>query len=164
MGILVCVEFQHPDVVDHRNLSNPPRTRAAIGIRADIFTTERYLQAEVFFLPVLRLCIWLLQAAIIHLGIRLAGKASDMDRILLIGGFVYLVVMPPILVTDWLLVAIDRFDVSITMYTHGFVALWSLTLMSFGLKSLLKIKFVLAICTSMLALITTIPLLMIFAR
>jgi hypothetical protein len=126
--------------------------------------TERYLQAEIFFLPVLRIGIWLLQAAIIHLGIRLAGQVSDMDRILMIGGLIYLIVMPPLMVTDWVLVGLDRFEVGITMYTHGLAALWSVILTILGLRVLLGIKLPLGVLTSTVALISTLPLLMIFAR
>ena len=126
--------------------------------------TEHYLQAEFFFLPILRISLWLLQAAVIHLGIRLTGQPSDLDRILLIGGLTYFVVMPPLLVSDWILVAINRFEVAITMYTHGFVAIWSMILTILGLQTLLRIRRSLAAVTSILALLLTLPYLMIFAR
>ena len=126
--------------------------------------TEHYLQAEFFFLPILRISLWLLQAAVIHLGIRLTGQPSDLDRILLIGGLTYFVVMPPLLVSDWILVAINRFEVAITMYTHGFVAIWSMILTILGLQTLLRIRRSLAAVPSILALLLTLPYLMIFAR
>ncbi len=43
---------------------------------------ENYLLAEIFFLPVVRMAVWPLGAGVVHLGIRLAGKPSNMDQIL----------------------------------------------------------------------------------
>ena len=48
---------------------------------------DRYLFAELFFLPVVRMAAWLLGAAIVHLGLRLLGCSSNFDRILQIGGW-----------------------------------------------------------------------------
>ncbi len=47
---------------------------------------KNYYLAEVFFLPIFGVTIWLLISALAHVGIRLAGKSSDFDRVLNIVG------------------------------------------------------------------------------
>jgi len=47
--------------------------------RLTFLTMENYYEAEIFFLPVFGLTIWLLGSAIVHVILRLAGKASDLD-------------------------------------------------------------------------------------
>jgi hypothetical protein len=126
--------------------------------------TERYLLVEIFFLPVLRVAVWLLASASIHLGVRLAGRVSDFDTILNIGGLGYLVVMPPLLLADWLLVALDAYAISITTWTHLGVALWSMGLTVVGLRRLLHLPLGLALGLAALSTAVSIPLLAIFAR
>jgi hypothetical protein len=126
--------------------------------------TEHYLVAEMFFLPVLRVGLWLLGSVIIHVGIRLAGKPSDVDLILNIGGLAYLVVMPLLLPSDWLLIALNLYGIGITQYTHGFVALWSMFLSVVGLRRMLGVGTGLALGLSLLSMVTSIMILAIFAR
>jgi hypothetical protein len=126
--------------------------------------TEDYLVAEIFFLPVLRVVVWLLEGAIIHVGIRLSGRTSDFDQILNIGGLAYLVVMPPLMLSDWVLIALDHYQVTITAFTHGFVALWGLFLSIVGLQKLLDVKIWLAFGLSLLNMVVGISIFAIFAR
>ena len=56
--------------------------------------TEKYLLAEMFFLPPLRVLVWLLGAAVVHLGLRLARHPGGFDQLLNMGGLGYLVIMP----------------------------------------------------------------------
>ncbi len=126
---------------------------------------EHYLLAQIFFLPVVRMTHWLLSAAIIHLGIRLAGKPSNMDQILNIAGVIYLVVMPYTFLVDWTLIALNAFNSSVVFGLHGVVDLvWSLVLQVIGLRRLLGIETKLALTVSLISSAVGMPLLALFAR
>jgi hypothetical protein len=53
--------------------------------------TENYYAALIFFFPMFGLAAWLLMSAIVHIVLRLTGKASDFDMILNIVGMGMLV-------------------------------------------------------------------------
>lgn len=126
---------------------------------------DRYLFAELFFLPVARMAIWLLGGAVVHVTLRLMGKASDIDRILQIGGVVYLVVMPYTFLVDWTTLALGVFGFGLIVYIHGIVdLLWSLTLQVIGLKVLLGLKTKLALGLVFVSTLVTFPYLAILAR
>jgi hypothetical protein len=124
--------------------------------------TEEYLLAEIFFLPPLRLLVWLLGAAVVHLGLRLAGHPGEMDTLLNIGGLGYLITMPFILLSDWLLIAVNAYGVA--EYTHPLAAVWGLVLTVIGLKRMLNVKTGLAVVLALVSMLVTIPFLAIFAR
>jgi len=126
---------------------------------------EHYLLAQIFFLPVVRMADWLLSAAIIHLGIRLAGKPSNMDQILNIAGVIYLVVMPYTFLVDWTLIALNAFNSQVVVGLHGVVDLvWSLALQVIGLRRLLGIETKLALIVSLISSAVGMPLLALLAR
>jgi hypothetical protein len=100
--------------------------------------TEQYLLAEILFLPTLRIVVWMLGAAVTHLALRLVGHPGGFDQLLNIGGLGYLVVMLFILVSDWLLIVIDRYD--IVMVTHSLVLPWAMILTVIGLRQLLNVR------------------------
>jgi hypothetical protein len=124
--------------------------------------TAKYLLVEIFFLPPLRIVVWLIGAAVIQLGLRLAKQASDFDILLNIGGLGYLITMPFILLSDWLLIALNTYWLA--EYTHPLSAFWGAVLTVIGLKKLLGVKTGLAIGLVILSMAVSIPLLAIFAR
>ena len=124
--------------------------------------TENYRLAEMFFLPPLRILVWVMAAGVIHLGLRLANKASNFDIILNIGGLGYLVMMPFVLLSDWLLIILNAYWLA--EYTHPLAALWGLVLTVIGLKELLGTRTGLAITMTIVSMVVSIPLLAIFAR
>ena len=127
--------------------------------------TNRYLLAQVFFMPVLRMAVWILGSCVIHLGIRLAGKPSDMDKILNIGGVQYLVVMPYTFLVDWSTLALGVFDISLIGYIHGGIDLvWSIALQVIGLRVMMGLRTGQALGLSLASTAVTLPLLAIFAR
>ncbi len=70
-----------------------------------------------------------MSAAVIHLGIRRAGKPSNMDQILNIAGVIYLVVMPYTFLIDWTAIALNVYRSGVIIILHGVVDLvWSLAL------------------------------------
>jgi hypothetical protein len=123
---------------------------------------KNYLFAEMFFLPPLRVLVWLMGAAVIHLGLRLAGSRSDMDKLLNIGGLGYLVLMPFILVTDWILIGLDSYRFA--TWTHPLAALWGAVLSVIGLRTLLGTKTWLAVTLTVLSSAAGIAFLAVFAR
>lgn len=126
---------------------------------------ENYLLAQIFFLPVVRMAAWLLGSATIHLGIRLAGKPSNMDQILNIAGVIYLVVMPYTFLVDWTTIAFNAFTSDIIVGLHGVVDLiWSLALQVIGLRRLLGIENKLAISVAAIGFAMQLPLLALLAR
>lgn len=126
---------------------------------------DRYLLAELFFLPAVRMATWLLGAAVVYLGARLAGRPADMDRLLQVGGVVYLVVMPYTFAVDWTTLAFGAFGTGLIVYVHGVVDLvWSVALQVVGLRVLLGLPAGLALGLTLLSTLFTLPLLMIFAR
>ena len=126
---------------------------------------ENYLLAQIFFMPVLRMAQWLLSSAIVHLGIRLAGKPSDMDQILNIAGVIYLVVMPYTFLIDWTAIALNAFNSQVIVVLHGVVDLvWSLALQVIGLRQLLGIETKLALIVAVISSAVGVPLLALFAR
>jgi hypothetical protein len=111
------------------------------------------------------MAVWLLGAAVVHLCLRLLGKPSDIDRILQIGGVVYLVVMPYTFLVDWTTLALGVFGFGLIVYIHGTVDLvWSLTLQVIGLKVLLGLKTKLALGLVLINAVFTFPYLAILAR
>ena len=126
---------------------------------------ENYLLAQIFFLPMVRMLAWLLGAAVIHLGIRLAGKPSNMDQILNIAGVIYLVVMPYTFLIDWTAIALNAFNSQVIVVLHGVVDLvWSLALQVIGLRQLLGIETRLALIASVISAAVGVPLLALLAR
>ncbi len=123
---------------------------------------EKYLRAEIFFLPPLRILVWLMTSATIHLVLRLTGRPGDIDRLLNIGGMGYLVTMPFVLASDWLLVAMNAYPIA--EYTHPLVAVWGAGLGFIGVKKLLGLQTGLALVLSAISFGVSIPLLAIFAR
>ena len=124
--------------------------------------TEDYLLAEIFFLPPLRILVWLLGAAVIHIGLRLAKHPGGMDILLNIGGLATLVVMPVSLLSDWLLIALGAYRIA--EYTHPLAAVWGVVLTVLGLKQMLGVRTGMAVVLALASEVLTIPFLAIFAR
>ena len=127
-----------------------------------ILPAERYLLAELFFLPILRVLVALLAAGVIHVFLRLARQPTDYDRQVNLGGMGYLVMMPVVLVTDWLLLATGRYDLAV--YTHSAGMIWSLILAVVGLRRFFGLSTGYAVVGWALSQVLTLPFLSIFAR
>jgi hypothetical protein len=124
--------------------------------------TEKYLLPEMFFLPPLRLLVWLMASAVTHLGLRLAGQESRFDQILNIGGLGYLVIMPFILLSDWIFIALNSY--ALATYVHSLTAPWSIFLITIGLKKVLGVRTWLAVAMAIVSEAISIPFLALFAR
>jgi hypothetical protein len=132
--------------------------------RLTFLTMENYYAAEVFFLPVFGLAVWLLGSAIVHLVLRLARKTSDFDQILNILGMGMLIPMPVIWIWDWTMIALNWYQMTIMAISHSFFALWGVILYSIGFKRILGLRVMVAIGLSLVIAIVYISLAMIFVR
>lgn len=126
---------------------------------------DRYLVAQLFFIPVLRMLLWVIVSGVTHVGLRLLGSKSDFDLLLQIGGVVFLVVMPYSFLIDWSTLALGVFGFGLIVYIHGAVDLvWSLVLSVIGLQVLLQLDWRTAIGLNLIATSLVMPFGAIFAR
>lgn len=139
-------------------LGRPPLMKSALTF----LPTEDYLLPEMFFLPLLRILVWLMGSAVIHLGLRLLKETSDFDQILNIGGMGYLVIMPVILLSDWVLVLLNAYRWA--QFSHSIALPWSIVLTAVGLRSLLGIRFRRAVLLGIIGEMVSIPFLALLAR
>lgn len=101
--------------------------------------TDRYYAAEVFFLPVFGLGVWLLGSAGVHVIVRSAKRSSDFDGVLNIVAFGLLVPMPVVWVLDWSSIALGLYGPVWIPLMHSAVSVWEVALFSIGFIRLLKV-------------------------
>ena len=128
-------------------------------------STESYYRAEIFFLPVFGVVVWLLGSAVVHLCLRLAGRPSSFDWVLNVIGFGLLIVMPVVWLLDWLSIALNLYGVGVIPVIHVLLSIWEVALFGIGLNKMEGLHFWPA---CLLGLIFTfgvyIPLAMLFVR
>lgn len=132
--------------------------------RLTFLTMENYYRAQIFFLPLFGLAIWLLGSAVGHLVLRLAGKASDIDQVLNIVGMGLLIPMPVVWVWDWTVIALDWYRMAVMATSHSVFAVWEVVLFSMGFKRILGLRTFTAIGLAVAIRIVYIALAMIFIR
>jgi Yip1 domain len=127
-------------------------------------STKDYYRAEVFFLPLFGLTLWLLMSALAHVLLRVAGKGSDMDRILNIVGLGMLIPMPVLWACDVAMIALNIFTLPWSAIIHATVQVWEAGLQALGFRRLLGLRILPAILLALLINALYIGLAMIFAR
>lgn len=127
-------------------------------------STEDYYAAEIFFLPVFGLSVWLLGGAITHLVLRLAHKTSDFDLILNIVGVSMLIPAPVVWIWDWTMIALNWYQVTMMAISHSVFALWGVILYSIGFKKILELQTPAAIALALLIVVVYVLLAMVFVR
>jgi hypothetical protein len=103
--------------------------------------TEGYFAAEVFFLPVFGLAVWLLGSALVHLCLRLAGRPSSFDWVLNAIGLSLLIVMPAVWLLDWLSIALNVYGAGFTPVIHVLLSVWEVALIGVGLSKMEGLHF-----------------------
>ncbi|UCH63198.1 MAG: YIP1 family protein [Fidelibacterota bacterium] len=125
---------------------------------------EHYYRAEIFFLPLFGLFIWLLGAATVHLVLSLTGKYNDFNQVLNIMGMSMLIVMPGVWLWDWVVIILNYYHLTIMAVSHSVFALWGVGLYTIGFNRILGLRvlpaFALAFCVTLIY----IPLAAIFVR
>jgi hypothetical protein len=114
-------------------------------------STERYYLAEMFFLPIWGLAIWILMASIVYLCLRFTRTRSDYDKILNIIGIGMLVPMPVLWIWNWTAIAVNIYTVTNQAITHSIAQTWEATIQAVCYVKLLKISLPIAIA---LAIVT----------
>lgn len=132
--------------------------------RLTFLATEDYYSAEIFFLPVFGLGIWLLGSAVVHVVLRLAGKVSDIDQVLNIIGMAWLIPMPVVWLWDWTTIALDWYQITVMAVSHSIFALWEVILCSVGFKRILRLRTLPAIGLALATAGVYISLAMMFVR
>lgn len=126
--------------------------------------TEDYYVAEIFFLPLFGLVLWLLGSAIVHVVLRLMGEASDFDQILNVVGMGMLIPMPAVWLWDWTAIAVSWYRTTVMAASHALFALWGAVLYAIGLKKILGLRTPLASGLAAVVMGVYIGLAMIFIR
>ena len=103
-------------------------------------STQNYYKAEIFFMPVFGLFIWLLMSGTAHLIFRLSGRSSDFDKLLNVVGFGMLVPMPVVWVWDWLMIAFNSYSLLPMAVSHFLFQLWETGVECVGVRRLQKLK------------------------
>ena len=99
-----------------------------------------YYQAEVFFLPLFGVVVWLLAGALIYLILKLTRYDNNIDWILNVIGFSLLVVMPVVWLLDWVTIALDVYGADFTIPIHAAVSVWEVALMAIGFKKIERLS------------------------
>ncbi len=76
-------------------------------------------------------------SAIVHLVLRLAGNVSDFDQVLNIVGMGMLIPMPLVWLWDWMMIALNLYQMTMMAVSHGFFQLWETIIESIGFMRIL---------------------------
>ena len=126
--------------------------------------TEQYYAALIWLGPIVLIAEQLMQAAVIHVVIRLTGRPSNFDQIVNIVGMSALVVGAFLLVWDWLWLASGGMDQYFLGYSHLVISLWAVLILVIGLRRILGIPVWLGILLSLLAVPVALPFAIMFMR
>jgi hypothetical protein len=85
---------------------------------------EKYYLAEMFFLPLWGLAIWILMGSVVYLILRFSSAKCDFDKILNIFGLGMLVPMPFLWLWDWTAIALNIYTVTNQAITHSIAQIW----------------------------------------
>jgi hypothetical protein len=99
-----------------------------------------------------------------HVLLRVAGKGSDMDRILNIVGLGMLIPMPVLWACDIAMIALNIFALPWSALSHATVQVWEASLEALGFRRLLRLRPLPAIGIALVINALYIGLAIIFAR
>jgi len=105
-----------------------------------ILPAEKYYFAEMFFLPLWGLAIWMLMSSLAYLILRLTNANSDFDQILNIIGIGMLIPMPFVWLWDWIAIALNIYTVMNQAFTHSVAQTWEATIQAICFVKILKIQ------------------------
>ena len=101
---------------------------------------EHHYRAQLVFLPVFGMGLWLLMGGTAHGLLRLTGERSDLGRVLDVIGVAMVIPMPPLWVCDMALIAADRFRLPELAVVNPAVQLWETALFGIGLRTALGVS------------------------
>lgn len=100
---------------------------------------EHHYRAQLVFLPVVGMGLWLLMGGTAHALLRLTDERSDLGRVLDVIGVAMVIPMPPLWVCDMALIAADRFRLPELAVVNPTVQLWETALFGIGLHTALGV-------------------------
>ncbi|UCD37369.1 MAG: hypothetical protein JSW54_11125 [Fidelibacterota bacterium] len=126
--------------------------------------TESYYAISVGMAPLFILGQWLLLCAVLHVVLRLTGRASDLDQILNLTGMAALVVGTVLVVWDWIWFGLGWHSDVVLGISHLVIDVWGIVIIVAGLRILLGVPVKLGIILNLIWLALGVPLAMIFMR
>lgn len=126
--------------------------------------TDRYYWHLIWLAPIVLAAEWLLPAAFNHVVLRFAGKRTDFDQLLNIGGITALVVGAFLLLWDWTIVLIGGSNQYFLGISHLVISLWGVALGAVGMKKILAVPTWLAVVLGLLTLAICLPFGIMFMR
>lgn len=126
--------------------------------------TSNYFMAEVFFLPIFGLTIWLLMSSFAHVVLRIAGKGSDFDQVLNIVGMGMLIPIPVVWAWDVTMIALNLYQLPVMAVSHALFQLWETSIEAVGFVRLLKLRIMPAMVIALIINAAYIAMAMIFIR
>lgn len=127
-------------------------------------SARNYYMAQVFFLPIFGVTVWLLMSSFAHVVLRVAGKASNCDQVLNIVGIGMLIPMPVTWAWDVSMVALHLYQLPVMAISHSIIQLWEASIETIGFIMLLRLKILPAIMLALVINAIYIALAMIFIR
>jgi hypothetical protein len=112
--------------------------------------TQNYYMAQVIFLPIFGLTIWLLMSACAHVLMRLAGKESDFDLVLNIVGMGMLIPIPVVWAWDVTMIALNLYLLPVMAISHSIFQLWEASIEALGFIKLLRLRILPAVCLALI--------------
>jgi len=130
-----------------------PPTRSFLAF----LPTDMYYWHLIWLSPIVLAAEWLLPAAFNHVFLRFAGKRTDYDQLLNIGGITALVVGAFILVWDWIIISIGGANQYFLGYSHLVISLYGVALGAIGMKRILAVPTWLGVILGLLTIPITLP-------
>jgi len=127
-------------------------------------STEQYYGHLIWLSPIILGADWLLASAFTQVVLRLAGRQSDFDQILNIGGMATIVVGAFILVWDWAWFAMGGVNQYFMGITHLAISLWAVVIGAIGLKRILGVPIWLGVILTFLGIPIAMPFGIMFMR
>jgi hypothetical protein len=132
--------------------------------RLTFLPMEHYYRAEILFLPLWGLGIWLLMASLAHVFIRLTRKGSNFDQILNVIGMGMLVPMPAVWLFDWTAIGFSFYPMMPMAVSHSVFQLWEVGIEATGLSKLLGLRLPVAVMVAIAINVVYVLLAMTFIR
>ena len=127
-------------------------------------STEQYYGHLIWLTPIILGADWLLASAFTQVVLRLAGRQSDFDQILNIGGMATIVVGAFILVWDWAWFALGGVNQYFLGISHLAISLWAVVIGAIGLKRILGVPIWLGVILTFLGIPIAMPFGIMFMR
>ncbi len=126
--------------------------------------TRSYYGSLIWLTPLVLGAQWLIGGAALHVVLRLAGRPSDIDRILNISGVVALVIGAFLLLWDWTWMGLGGMNQVVLGISHLVVDIWGIVLTTTALRRLLGVPAWLGVLLNLLLVVLAMPFAIMFMR